>query len=483
MQGLERREKMAEVMSAVRPISPYLEGLYAPVMEEVTASALEVIGEIPRDLNGMFVQNGANPRFMPTAAGYSWFDGDGMVQGVELDDGAPLFRSRWVRTAGLAEDLTAGKATYVGSMARPGAGKRHKNVANTDLMYHSGRLLALWWEGGEPYELSLPDLETRGTFTYGDTLRGGMTSHAKLDPATGELFFISWGPRAPFLSVGVAGNDGRVRQQVPVDLPGPRVQHDVGISERYVCVFDFPLELDFARPRQEALGFVLDDQRPARIGLLDRSDLSAPVMWFEARPCFMWHLSSAWDEGDEFVLVGARVEGATRFDKRQVAHDDLPLVDGEHRFDSRPHMWRLNTRTGAVTERELDDCYVEFPRVNDGFICSGARFSYMTELKSDEPTLKANGLIKYDLATGRKETLALPPGHVGYEASFAPRDGSTGEDDGYLVNFVTRENDLSSEFWITPARDLAKGPVARVRLPQRVPSKFHGRWIGAAALG
>ena len=62
-------------------------------------------------------------------------------------------------------------------------------------------------------------------------------------------------------------------------------------------------------------------------------------------------------------------------------------------------------------------------------------------------------------------------------------DGGTDEDDGYLVNFVTKEADLSSEFWITPARDLEKGPVARVRLPQRVPSKFHGRWIGASALG
>lgn len=33
---------------------------------------------------------------------------------------------------------------------------------------------------------------------------GGLTSHAKNDPKTGELFFISWGPRPPFLHVGVA---------------------------------------------------------------------------------------------------------------------------------------------------------------------------------------------------------------------------------------------------------------------------------------
>jgi carotenoid cleavage dioxygenase-like enzyme len=455
----------------------YLKGIYAPVMDEVTQRDLTVIGEIPRDLNGMFVQNGANPRFMPTAAGYSWFDGDGMVQGVEIDDGRLVFRSRWVKTAGLAEDIAAGQATYIGSLAKPGAGKRHKNVANTDVVYHSGRLLALWWEGGEPYELSLPDLETKGAFRYNDTLQAGMTSHAKIDPKTGELFFISWGARPPYLSVGVAGNDGRIAHHVPVDLAGPRVQHDLGISDRFISVFDFPMTLDFQRPGQNSLGFVLDHEKPARIGLLDRKDLRKQVQWFEVKPCFMWHLSSAWDEGDEFVLVGVRIDGATRFDERGVAHDDLPLVDGEHRFDSHPYMWRLNTRTGAVVERQLDDAYVEFPRVNDDYICSGARYSYMANVATDQKTLKTNGLIKYDLQTQRKQTLYVPKGHVCYEASFAPRDGGSGEDDGYLVNFVTNESDFTSELWVTPAQDIESGPVARVKLPQKVPAKFHGRWL------
>lgn len=459
----------------------YLSGAYAPVLDEVTASGLEVIGEIPRDLNGMFVQNGANPRFSP-GIGHSWFDGDGMVQGVTLDDGKATFRSRWIETAGLAEDVAAGRATYVGSLAKPGGGKRHKNVANTDLVYHSGRLLALWWEGGEPHELTLPDLRTRGTFNYDNTLAGGLTSHAKVDPKTGELFFISWGPKPPFLSVGVANNEGRITRHTPVDLPGPRVQHDMALSDRFIGVFDFPLMVDMKRPGQDTLGFVLNADTPARIGLLDRHDEAAPVRWFDVAPCFMWHISSAWDEGDEFVLVGARIEGATRVDSAGRVHDDLPLVDGEHRFDSHPYMWRLNVRTGAVSERQLDDAFVEFPRVNDANVCAGARFSYMAEIKTAERTLKAGGLLKYDLANGSRERLRFPDGHIGYEASFAPRDGATGEDDGYVVGFVTSERDLTTEFWITPAQAFAAGPVARIKLPQRVPPKFHGRWLSADKL-
>ncbi len=467
---------MAEGSSPIA-MSPYLTGLFAPVMEECTAGRLEVIGQIPRDLNGLFVQNGANPRFQP-GAGHSWFDGDGMVQGVTLEDGEATFRSRWVATPGLAEDIAAGHATYVGSLAK-GPGKRHKNVANTDLVYHAGRLLALWWEGGEPFELSLPDLRTIGAFTYGGGLPGGMTSHAKLDPATGELFFIAWSPKPPFLHLGVAGPDGRIRGHVPVPLPGPRVQHDMALSACFVCVFDFPLMMDFKREGQDTLGFVLDDDMPARFGLVDRAELGGPVRWFEVAPCFMWHVSSAWDEGDEFVLVGARIGGATRIDRHGAVRDDLPLVDGEHRFDSHPHMWRLNVKTGAVSERPLDDAFGEFPRVNDAFVCAGARYSYMAAIKLDAPTLKADGLIRYDLKTGGRDRLSFPSGHVGYEASFAPRDGAADEDDGYVVGFVTNEADMTSELWITPSRALADGPVARVRLPQKVPPKFHGRWLAA----
>ena len=471
----------AQFSSPGAPVaSPYLEGVYRPVLEEVTAIDLKIAGEIPRDLNGVFAHNGANPRFAP-GAGHSWFDGDGMVHGIELDDGKAIFRSRFVKTQGFAEDLAAGQATYVGSLAMPGKGKRHKNVANTDLVFHSGKFLALWWEGGLPYELTLPDLETRGTFDYNSTLTGGLTSHAKIDPKTGELFFISWGPKPPYLCVGVASEAGQITRYTEIPLPGPRVQHDMALSDRYVGVFDFPLMMDFRRPDQKALGFLLNDEVPARIGLVDRKNEAAPIKWFQIEPCFMWHISSSWDEGDEFVLVGARLGGATRYTKSGAVLDDLPLVDGEHRFDSHPYMWRLNTKTGAVTESQLDDTFVEFPRVNDRYICSGARYSYMAEIDTSEKSLQAFGFYKYDLETGRRTDLRLPKHHIASEVSFAPRANASGEDDGYLLGFVTDKTSMTSEFWITPSRAFEDGPVACIKLPQRVPPKFHGRWVDAKA--
>ena len=75
----------------------------------------------------------------------------------------------------------------------------------------------------------------------------------------------------------------------------------------------------------------------------------------------------------------------------------------------------------------------------------------------------------------------LPDGVFASEAPFCPRDGATGEDDGYLVTFTTDMNADASECAIFDAKDLARGPVARVRLPMRISSGTHAAWTPLAS--
>lgn len=51
--------------------------MYAPVENELCEEC-EVMGVLPEAVYGEFARNGPNPRFAP-AAGYHFFDGDGMV--------------------------------------------------------------------------------------------------------------------------------------------------------------------------------------------------------------------------------------------------------------------------------------------------------------------------------------------------------------------------------------------------------------------
>ena len=80
-------------------LSAYLDGVYAPVRDEGTDTRLTVLGAIPTDICGAYVQNNPNPRFAPKGL-YHWFDGDGMIHGVQLQAGEATYRNRYVRTAG-----------------------------------------------------------------------------------------------------------------------------------------------------------------------------------------------------------------------------------------------------------------------------------------------------------------------------------------------------------------------------------------------
>ena len=51
------------------------------------------------------------------------------------------------------------------------------------------------------------------------------------------------------------------------------------------------------------------------------------------------------------------------------------------------------------------------------------------------------------------------------------------EDDGYLVSYVLDEADGRSEVSVLDARDVEAGPLARVKLPVRVPIGFHATWV------
>jgi carotenoid cleavage dioxygenase len=101
---------------------------------------------------------------------------------------------------------------------------------------------------------------------------------------------------------------------------------------------------------------------------------------------------------------------------------------------------------------------------------------------ADAETNLFDGLVRYDNLTDERQSYFFGPGRYGSESPFAPRDGSMGEDDGYLVTFVTDEATGRSEVDIFDAASIGSGPVGRVLLPQRVPLGFHACWVRADQL-
>ena len=121
----------------------YLAGNFGPVTEEITSTTLEVLGEIPKDLRGRYLRNGANPLGPVDTSKHHWFGGQGMVHGVRLDGGkADWYRNRRVRTANMVETL-----------GEDLAGRTLGGANNTHVIGHAGRTWALVEASSPPVEL------------------------------------------------------------------------------------------------------------------------------------------------------------------------------------------------------------------------------------------------------------------------------------------------------------------------------------------
>lgn len=464
--------------------NPYLLGVFAPVRTEITADDLQVIGEIPRDLNGVYLRNGPNRRF-DAPGRYHWFDGDAMVHAMSFENGTARYRNRFIRTRALAMEEADGRALWTGVMESPrdnplgtARGLPFKDTANTDLIYHDGRVLATWYLCGQPMSLDPLSLETIGAEDFLGTLRGDVMAHPKRDEATGELMWFDYGAREPLMRYGVVGRSGEVEHEVAIDLPGPRLPHDMAITERYSILMDLPLIQDAAAARQGRHKITFDRRTPSRFGVIPRRGQADEIRWFEAEPCYIYHVVNAWEQGRTIILDVCRV---TRPEPVATRPGALAKLLAYLRLDARLHRYVFDLDTGTTIETHLDDANTEFPSIDTRRCGRPSRYAYTAHI-ADTETVLFDGLLRYDRETGARQDYRFGAGRFGSEAPFAPRDGGVAEDDGYLVSFVTDEHEGRSEVQILDAADLTAGPVGRVLLPQRVPVGFHATWVRAEQL-
>lgn len=459
--------------------NPYLRGIHAPTVHETTAVGLPVAeGELPLDLYGAYVRNGPNSVHQPSNQ-YHWFDGDGMVHGIYVRDGVATYRSRLVRTAGLADESARGAAIWPGIMGPfdPEAPRHYlKDTANTDLVYHNGAILALWYMCGEPYRLDPLTLDTLGVDDFGGKLNTTVSAHPKVDTRTGELVYFTLSDEAPFMRYGVVSQDGELVHEIPIDLPGPRSPHDLTITERYTILHDFPFFHDVEVQRLHGYRVArFYPDIPSRFGVVPRRGATDEVRWFEFTPGYVLHMVNAWEEGDWIVMDGCFQPDPTI--RRKKEEGELASMLGYLRIRAHLRRWRMNVRTGETSEEQLDDLNVEFCLPNTERYGERTRFSYHQRLPIDPYTVEFHSLVKYDHDNGSRVQHDYGDGFLGSEAPFAGRVGGSEEDDGYVVTIVTRTADLRSQFWIYRAQDIAAGPICKLDLPSRVPSGFHAKWV------
>ncbi|MGB8504490.1 carotenoid oxygenase family protein [Mycobacterium sp.] len=475
-------------------VNRYLQGAFAPVHEEFTLTDLEVGGTIPDHLDGRYLRNGPNPIGEIDPELYHWFNGDGMVHGIRIRDGkAEWYRNRWVRAPQAAKAL--GETSPAGHFGISLIG------ANTNVIGHAGKTLALIEAGIANYELS-DELDTVGVCDFDGTLTGGYTAHPKRDPDTGELHAVSYSiNRGNKVQYSVIGVDGRARRTVDITVAGSPLMHDVSLTDRHVVFYDLPVTFDapvaaamtvprglrlpvrlllsaligavripdpiaarMSAPKasDRRIAYSWNPNYPARVGVMPRDGGNADVRWFDVEPCYVFHPMNAYDEGDTIVLDVVR--HPKMFDT-----DHLGPNEGPPTLDR----WTVDLADGKVRESRFDDRAQEFPRVDERLVGKRHRYGYAPAV--GEGLAGGDALLKHDLLRGSTEARSFGPEKALGEFVFHPSSPDAAEDDGVLMGYVYDRPTDRSELAILDAQNLED--VASIKLPHRVPAGFHGNWV------
>jgi len=465
----------ALAMDGTPRIDPYLSGNFAPVRSEDDFE-LTIVGQVPAGLSGAYYRNGPNPQFDPIGD-YHWFAGDGMIHGFFVEDGAVRYRNRYVRTPKWTQENAAGRAlwaTFGNPMTSdPSVAGQDSGVANTNIVWHGGRLMALE-EGHRPFAIDPVSLEPQG---YLDQFRGRVTAHPKIDPETGEMVWFAYAsgpvPLNATVSYGVSDAQGVVTRRDDFEAPYCSMVHDFMVTRRHVLFPILPLTGSLERVMAGGAPFAWEPDKGAFVGVMARGAGVETIRWFETEACYVFHPMNAWEEGDKIFADVMEYPSAPLF----------PNADGGRGADVQARLVRwtfdLAAPTNQIQRQPLDDLAGEFPRFDERRAGLSYRHGWFAAGSVDPRERGFTAIAHVDLASGRRSTYSFAPGDGVGEPIFLPRAPDAPEGDGWVIATVYRGAENRSDLAIFDAQGIEAGPIAVAQLPRRVPFGFHGNWRAA----
>ncbi|PSO58766.1 MAG: Apocarotenoid-15,15'-oxygenase [Cyanobacteria bacterium QH_6_48_35] len=449
-------------------------------------------GEIPPGLHGTFFRNGPGLLDINGMPIHHPFDGDGMVCAISFKDGKAHFRNRFVRTEGFIKEQEAGTILYRGVFGtqKPGGWLNNafdlqpKNIANTNIIYWGGRLMALW-EAAEPHRLDPYTLDTMGIDYLDGILESGdsFAAHPWVDPSSkldgGSPCLVNFALK-PGISTTLVIYEldpaGKLLRRHAHSIPGFAFIHDFAITPNY-CIFfqntvsfnPIPFVLGF-RGAAECVKFQPD--KPTRIVVIPRNPESGEsVQFFETPSGFVFHHANAFEQGDEICIDSVCYEYFPEVepdsDFRQVDFD--ALAPGQ--------LWRftLNLPQKTVQRQLLEPRCCEFPFAHPDQAGRPYRYLFLGAAHQHRGNAPLQAILKLDLETGkRQDWSAAPRGYVS-EPIFVPKPDASAEDECWVLTMVYDAAHHRSDIVILDGQDLSE-PLARLHLKHHIPYGLHGSW-------
>jgi all-trans-8'-apo-beta-carotenal 15,15'-oxygenase len=465
---------------------------YRSQKQEYDYQIADITGQIPLELTGTLFRNGPGLLDINNESVRHPFDGDGMICRITFQAGTAHFCNRFVQTKAYLSEQAAGKFLYRGVFGTQKAGGwmsnifdvSLKNIANTQVVYWGGKLLALW-EAAEPHRLDPKTLDTLGIEYLNNTLKPGdpFAAHPLFDPKGCMVNFgLKTGKfdRSGLLTeitIYELDRDGVVVEQHSHPIPGFAFIHDFAITPNYCIFFQNPVSFN---PLPFLLGLKgagecvkFQPENPTKILVIPRNPRSGEqIHTLLTKSGFVFHHANAYEQ-----------DGKISIDS--IAYATFPEVEPDKDFRdinfetlAPGQLWRfeLDLQTQQVNSQLIERRCCEFPTINPANVGYPYRYVYMAAAQTLDGNAPLQSIIKLDRSTGAQQLWTVASTGYVNEPVFVPRPGGTQEDDGWLLVMTYDGAKDRSAVTILDATDLTKGAIATLQLTHHIPYGLHGSW-------
>jgi carotenoid cleavage dioxygenase-like enzyme len=479
------------------PDTPSFTGFNTPSRIEADIADLDVVGEIPVELNGAFYRVQPDPQFPPRLGDDIAFNGDGMVTMFRFEGGRCHFKQRWAQTDKWKLDHEAGKGLF-GAYRNPltddpVVADKIRGTANTTAFVYGGKLYALK-EDSPALAMNLATMETDGYTDFAGITGQTFTAHPKVDPDTGNM--IAFG----YAAKGICTDDvtyyeispeGTLIRELWFKAPYYCMMHDFAITPDYALFHIVPSIGSIERLEQGQPHFGFDTTMPVYLGVLPRREGSTAedIRWFKRGNCFASHVMNAFQEGSKI-----------HFDTPEAKNNMFPFFPDVHGepFNGMEAMSYLTRWTVDMASNgdefdsvtRLTETAAEFPRIDDRWAGLPYRYGWMLEMDMRRPVelkggsaggLLMNCLFLKDHQSGEEQHYWCGPVSSLQEPCFIPRGKAEG--DGWIVMVCNRLEEQRSDLLLFDALDVNKGPIATIKIPIRLRFGLHGNWADVSEIG
>ena len=352
------------------------------------------------------------------------------------------------------------------------------NTANTSVLAHAGRVMALW-EGGSALDVDPETLEAGDFVSWRPDLAGApFSAHPKVE-ADGTCWNIGCATRPrPMLLFYRIDPAGRLAafNALPVEPLG--MVHDYVVTARHLVLLLNPFVIDGARFAAGPVSF-LDAHvwQPAlgtRVVVVDKETLG-PVRWHELPPGFHFHHGNGWEEADGTI----HLDLCQAADPMFAIHDLRAVMQGDWGFPSaHPRYRRVTLRPGGgAAIEDAAQGVADFPRIDPRRTGLRHRALYALTGTRGAGGWPLSRIERIDPEEGAVEGWSYPRRAIPEEHVFVPR--GTAEGDGWLVGpFLDLELGASGLSVFEAAR-LADGPLWQGILPYPLPLGLHGFFVAS----